>query len=79
MTHSQIPREDCSGRFHYRKERRIRLDGLKAESTYRVSCDGKTVRKSGRYLMTAGIRLKMTGDYSSRLILAEEDQEEAEE
>lgn len=47
---------------------RIRLRGLKEERTYRVEYQGKTLAKSGAFLMSCGLELHLTGDYDSCMV-----------
>lgn len=55
------------GRFG--KDRfRVKLKGLEAAGTYRVTDRGKILEKSGVYLMEYGLEVNLRGDYDSCLI-----------
>lgn len=50
----------------------LKLQGLKKDTKYRFTLDGKEYTKSGAYLMNHGLFLKMRGDYRSKCIVMEE-------
>ena len=47
----------------------ISLRGLKEEQLYTYEVDGKTYRKSGAFLMQYGLKLRLCGDYDSKLVV----------
>lgn len=47
---------------------RIPLRGLEQNKIYEFEIDGNTLRKSGAFLMSYGINVKLSGDYDSKMI-----------
>lgn len=62
LDHERYGREDYS----------VRLRGLEADKRYSLEIDGTRCVKTGGFLMNYGLKVKLCGDYDSKMICLEE-------